>query len=80
MHMPAPRENGGTIQTKLFINGEFVDALAGGTISVLNPYDNSEICKIAEARAEDVDRAVEAAAAAQKAGADPIRRSAVGYC
>jgi aldehyde dehydrogenase (NAD+) len=54
------------MQTKLFINGEFVDAIAGGTIPVLNPYDNSEICRIAEARAEDVDRAVEAASAAQK--------------
>ena len=54
------------MQTRLFINGEFVDGLAGGTIAVLNPYDNSEICRIAEARAEDVDRAVEAATVAQK--------------
>ena len=50
-----------TIQTRLFIDGEFVDALGGGTIPVVNPYDNSPICDIAEARAEDVDRAVEAA-------------------
>ena len=54
------------MQTRLFINGEFVDALAGGRIPVLNPYDNSELCQIAEARTEDVDRAVEAASAAQK--------------
>ena len=39
------------MQTKLFINGEFVDALAGGRIAVLNPFDNSEICEISEARA-----------------------------
>ena len=25
------------MQTKLFINGKFVDAIAGGTIAVLNP-------------------------------------------
>jgi len=52
------------LQTKLLIDGEFVDALAGGTIPVYNPYDGSLLCEIAEARAEDVDRAVVAAKAA----------------
>ena len=52
------------MQTKLLIDGEFVDALAGGTIPVYNPYDGSLLCEIAEARAEDVDRAVVAAKAA----------------
>lgn len=50
--------------TQLFINGVFVDAAAGGTIEVVNPFDNSKICDIAEAREEDVDRAVAAATAA----------------
>ena len=54
------------MQTKLFINGKFVDAIAGGKIAVLNPYDNSLICEVAEAREADVDAAVEAAKAAQK--------------
>ena len=49
------------IQTKLFIGGEFVDAISGGIIDVVNPYDNSKICEISEAREEDVDRAVQAA-------------------
>jgi hypothetical protein len=53
------------VQTKLFIDGQFVDALAGGTIPVYNPYTGEVICDIAEARAEDVDRAVEAALRAQ---------------
>lgn len=53
-----------TIQNKLFINGEFVDAEAGGTIEVLNPYDNSVITEIAEAREADIDKAVAAARAA----------------
>lgn len=63
---PAIKDAGLTrpIQTQLFIGGEFVDAIAGGTIDVLNPYDNSKICEIAEAREADVDRAVEAAKAA----------------
>ncbi|MBL4761182.1 MAG: aldehyde dehydrogenase family protein [Gammaproteobacteria bacterium] len=50
--------------TQLFINGVFVDAAAGGTIEVVNPFDNSKICDIAEAREDDVDRAVAAAKAA----------------
>ncbi|MFO1070919.1 MAG: aldehyde dehydrogenase family protein [Geminicoccaceae bacterium] len=50
--------------TRLFIGGEWVDAIAGGRIEVLNPFDNAVITTIAEARAEDVDRAVAAAAKA----------------
>ena len=49
---------------QLFIGGAWVDAVDGGKISVTNPFDNSEICEIAEARAVDVDRAVAAARAA----------------
>ena len=48
-------------QSKLFIGGEFVDAIEGGTVATLNPHDNSPIADVAEARAADVDRAVEAA-------------------
>jgi aldehyde dehydrogenase (NAD+) len=64
------------MQAKLFINGEFVDAAAGGRIAVLNPYDNSRICDVAEARAEDVDAAVDAATKAQKSWgrSDPSQR------
>ena len=49
------------LQTGLFIDNGFVDAAEGGTIDVLNPHDNSTICAVAEARAPDVDTAVEAA-------------------
>ena len=49
------------IETRLFIGGEFVDSLEGGRIAVLNPHDNSTLAEISEARAADVDRAVEAA-------------------
>jgi aldehyde dehydrogenase (NAD+) len=48
-------------QSKLFIGGEFVEAREGGTIEVLNPHDNSKLTDTAEARAADVDLAVEAA-------------------
>src|SRR5690242_4108049 len=49
------------MQTQLFIDGRFVDAVDGGTIDVLNPHDGSLITKIAAANAVDVDLAVEAA-------------------
>jgi aldehyde dehydrogenase (NAD+) len=49
------------LQTKLFIGGEFVDALDGATIDVVNPYDGTVLAKVAEAKAADVDRAVDAA-------------------
>jgi aldehyde dehydrogenase (NAD+)/betaine-aldehyde dehydrogenase len=51
----------GTIQNKLFIGGQFVDAKDGATIDVLNPHDNSLITRVAEAKAADVDAAVAAA-------------------
>ncbi|HVZ61298.1 MAG TPA: aldehyde dehydrogenase family protein [Terriglobales bacterium] len=49
------------IENRLFINGEFVDAAKGGRIPVLNPHDNSLLAEVAEATADDIDRAVEAA-------------------
>jgi aldehyde dehydrogenase (NAD+) len=52
------------IQHRLFINGEFVDGVAGATIDVFNPHDGSVLTQIAEGRPEDIDRAVEAARSA----------------
>jgi aldehyde dehydrogenase (NAD+) len=49
------------LRTRLFIDGRWVDAEAGGEIDVLDPHDGSTITRIAEARAADVDRAVDAA-------------------
>jgi aldehyde dehydrogenase (NAD+) len=51
------------MQTKLFIGGEFVDGVEGTTIEVRDPHDGSLIAEVAEARAADVDRAVDAATA-----------------
>ncbi len=52
------------IQTRLFIGGEFVDAVDGATIEVLNPHDNSPLAEVGEAKSADIDKAV---AAAQRA-------------
>jgi aldehyde dehydrogenase (NAD+) len=48
-------------QTQLFIDNQFVDALDGGTFDVFNPFDNSLLAKVAEAKPADVDRAVASA-------------------
>ncbi len=53
-----------SIQTKLLIGGQWVDGLAGATIDVIDPYTGSKIVTVAEAREEDVERAVAAAQAA----------------
>ncbi|HMG29893.1 MAG TPA: aldehyde dehydrogenase family protein [Jiangellaceae bacterium] len=52
------------MQTRLFVGGEFVDAVDGSTLEVRDPHDGSLLAEIAEAKADDVDRAVQAAAAA----------------
>ena len=52
------------LRNQLFINGEFVDAIDGATLDVINPHDGSKITAIAEAKAADVDKAVVAARAA----------------
>ena len=49
------------VQDRLFIDGAFVDAVDGATVEVRNPHDGSLLAEVAEARAADVDRAVDAA-------------------
>ena len=59
--MPAPAAAGLDIESRLFIGGEFTDALDGGRIPVLNPHDNSLLAEVSEATSADIDRAVAAA-------------------
>jgi acyl-CoA reductase-like NAD-dependent aldehyde dehydrogenase len=56
---------------KLLIAGEWVDARSGKTFATVNPADESEISRIAEAGAEDVDAAVAAARRALESGPWP---------
>jgi len=46
---------------QLFIDGEFVDALEGKTLTTTNPANEEPICQVQCALSADVDRAVEAA-------------------
>ena len=52
------------MQTRLYIDGELTDGLAGREMDVINPADGTVLATVAEAGAEDIDRAV---AAAQRA-------------
>ncbi|CAE5970927.1 unnamed protein product [Arabidopsis arenosa] len=47
--------------TKLFINGQFLDAASGKTFETIDPRNGEVIAKIAEGDKEDVDLAVKAA-------------------
>ncbi|WP_077305928.1 aldehyde dehydrogenase [Terribacillus halophilus] len=51
---------------QLYINGRFVTSQAEGTIDILNPATEAVISKIPKATEDEVNQAVEGAAAAQK--------------
>ena len=51
-------------RTQFYINGEWVDPLAGKLLDVINPATEEPIGQVALGNADDVDRAVAAAAAA----------------
>ncbi|MBM0239084.1 aldehyde dehydrogenase family protein [Micromonospora sp. ATA32] len=63
-YAPAP-ESRSVVDLKpsygLFINGEFVDPTDGGSFKSINPASEEVLAEVAEAGAQDVDRAVRAA-------------------
>jgi acyl-CoA reductase-like NAD-dependent aldehyde dehydrogenase len=48
-------------ETRLFLGGEFLDAIAAGTFETLNPATGERLALVAEAGAADVENAVAAA-------------------
>jgi acyl-CoA reductase-like NAD-dependent aldehyde dehydrogenase len=50
-----------TLQTRLFIGGRFQPAQDGSALPVINPFDGSTLTEVSEAKAADIDAAVEAA-------------------
>ncbi len=54
--------------TKLLINNEWVDSISGRTFETINPATGEAICRVAEADAPDVDKAVQAARTAFTTG------------
>jgi gamma-glutamyl-gamma-aminobutyraldehyde dehydrogenase len=71
------------LETRLFINGDYVDAAGGGRFETINPASGEVIAAMSAGRAEDIDRAVKAARAAFRGGAwsrmDPRDRMRVLY-
>jgi len=59
-----------TIPSRLFINGEFVDARSGETFDTINPATEEKIAGVASAGVEDVDLAVKAARAQMEPGSE----------
>ncbi len=59
-----------TILSKLFINGDFVDARSGETFATSNPATEEKIADVASAGAEDVDLAARAARAQLEPGSE----------
>jgi len=57
-----------TLETRLFIDGAFVDALDGATFTVVSPLDEKPYAEVARAGTADVDRAAQAARSAFDAG------------
>lgn len=57
-----------TLETRLFINGEFVNSVSGKTFEVINPATEEVITSVQEADEADVNKAVAAAKAAFKRG------------
>jgi len=60
--------------TRLLINNQWTPAASGRTFPTMNPATGEEICRVAEADKEDVDRAVKAARQAFERG--PWRKMA----
>jgi gamma-glutamyl-gamma-aminobutyraldehyde dehydrogenase len=55
-------------ETRMFIDGAFVDALSGQTFETVNPATGEVIASVARGNGDDVDRAVKAARRAFKSG------------
>jgi len=56
------------IETRLFINGEFVDARKGGRFATTNPANGEVLAEMSAGTGEDIDRAVAAARKAFRSG------------
>ncbi|MEX2630379.1 MAG: aldehyde dehydrogenase [Tistlia sp.] len=71
------------LRTRLFIDGEFVEAADGGRFQTINPATGEVLAEVSRAREADVDRAVAAARRAFRSGVwsrmAPRERMAVLY-
>jgi gamma-glutamyl-gamma-aminobutyraldehyde dehydrogenase len=77
------RTAGARIETRLFIDGRYVDAIGGGRFATVNPATGATLAEMSAGDGRDIDRAVEAAKRAFKSGVwsrmAPRRRMEVLY-
>lgn len=55
-------------ETRLFIDGDYCDATAGGRFTTINPTNGESLAEMSEGMPEDIDRAVASAKAAYRSG------------
>jgi aldehyde dehydrogenase (NAD+) len=65
---PARQASAGVHQTRMLIDGEWVDAVSGRRFATINPATGTVIAEVAEGDRADVDRAVQAARRAFDSG------------
>jgi aldehyde dehydrogenase (NAD+) len=65
---PARQASAGVHQTRMLIDGEWVDAVSGRRFATINPATGTVIAEVAEGDRADVDRAVQAARRAFESG------------
>jgi len=57
-----------SLETRLFIDGEFCDSVQGRSFATINPATGATLTKVVKGMPEDIDRAVAAAKAAFRSG------------
>ena len=67
-------------RTQFYIGGEWTDPATSDTIAVINPASEREIGRVPAGTAEDIDRAVKAAAAALPAWSARTPAERAAYC
>ena len=75
----------GSAETRLFVNGEYKDAIDGGRFDTINPANRETLATMSAANEKDVDLAVAAARKAFRSGCwsrmarcQGVRRCAAG--
>src|ERR1700761_9258285 len=68
------------LETRLFINGEFVHSISGKTFPIYNPATEEKVADVFEADAADVDVAVTAAEKAFPAWRDLSASDRINKC
>ncbi|MEA2936309.1 MAG: (Z)-2-((N-methylformamido)methylene)-5-hydroxybutyrolactone dehydrogenase [Variibacter sp.] len=61
MEVVAMKDVKARLATDLYIGGKFVQGAGSAAASIINPFDNSEICTVAPATDQQVDEAIAAA-------------------